>query len=223
LEVSYLNYPDKEAVRLIKELGLLTLPAYLISKDIEKDANFPRARDRFDAMGNYYIFKPQYGGISYFIDRKRIAGHLDVFLSLYDPNATVLLDTLTEFNPEVHFLITRRNNDFYSAKGIPEVEEALRCVCVKKYYPGLYWNYLNCRIKNISSSWWQDCLQGAGIDTEQIKTCAQGQEGRTLLEQNIKLTEELSVAASPTYLLENQEIFSSQQPPKKEDFRRLFK
>jgi len=220
LEVSYELYPGEKAEKLIAEAGIKTFPAFLFGKELERDPNFPDIKDKVDAAGNYYFFKPQYGGVAFFLGRKPAEGKIDVFLSLYDPSITVLLDTLEEFNPEIHFLAARSEDNLVTAQGPAEVEEMLRSVCVKKYYPAVFWNYLDCRVRHISSSWWEDCL--GDLDGGKIKACARGQEGRDLLSANIALTEELAISSSPTYLVGNQHIFSSKQPPSKEEFRKIF-
>jgi len=86
------------------------------------------------------------------------------------------------------------------------VEEALRSVCVQKYYPEIFFDYISCRAKNINSSWWEDCLGKRGAST--IKACAQSEEGRKLLKENIALGKELGIMFGPTCLTENQEISS---------------
>jgi hypothetical protein len=103
----------------------------------------------------------------------------------------------------------------------PEIEEYLRCVCVKKYYPQRFWNYLICRARNINSSWWDDCL--GGVDTQRIRNCAKGSEGRLLLKKNISLNKEVQVSLGLSYLLENRQIFSSRGVPSKEELRKIIK
>jgi len=120
---------------------------------------------------------------------------------------TTLLYYLEEFSPSIHFLAAHKGTQLVAAKGIAELEEMKRCVCVKKIYPAYFWNYLNCRVRNIESSWWEDCLDG--LETEPIRACAQGSQGTALLEENIALNEELQIFSSPTYVVNNRNIFSS--------------
>ena len=110
---------------------------------------------------------------------------------------------------------------FEAASGNLEVEEDLREVCVQKYYPEIFWDYMSCRTKNINSSWWDDCL--GKFDTDKIRSCARGTEGALLLRENISLNKELQIMFGPTYLLDNQEIFSIKGTPKKEDLKKIFK
>jgi len=221
LVTSYLDYPDTKVDKLIKDFGIKTLPAYLLGKEVEKEKGFVALRDNLERKGDFYILKPQFGGISYFLDRKKIKGRLDLFISLYDKNTAELLGVIKEFNPVIHFLALEQQDTFDAAKGNLEVDDYLRSVCVQKYYPENFWDYISCRIKFINSSWWEDCL-GKG-DAAKIKICARSEEGKSLLKENISLNKELQVMFGPAYLLENQEIFSSQGVPSKEELKKTIK
>ena len=142
-------------------------------------------------------------------------------MSLYHKDAKDLLDILKEFNPTVHFLADEEENKFNAAKGNLEVEEYLRSVCVQKYYPQFFWDYITCRAKNINSSWWEDCLGKS--ETDNIRTCARGEEGKKLLKENISLNKELEIMFGPTYLLDNQETFGFSKVPPKELLKKIIK
>jgi len=132
------------------------------------------------------------------------------------------LDMIKEFNPIVHFLAVEKAKGNFEAKdGNLEAEEYLRSVCVQKYYPANFWNYISCRGKFINTSWWQDCLNK--LDTNKISMCARGEEGKELLRRNVSLNNELQIMSGPAYLLDNQEIFGSQGVPAKEEFKKIIK
>ena len=159
--------------------------------------------------------------MSYFLGRPREKGRIDLFLSLFSPDAAELLEAIRGFKPVLHFLCVDNGGKFEAAKGTAEVEECLRSVCVQKYYPDSFWNYVTCRAKNTASSWWEDCLpQG---DYQKVMACAKGPEGAALLRENIRLNKELSVMFGPTYLRDNYEIFSSQGTPSEAEFDKIFK
>jgi len=222
LQISYLYYPSPKANKLIHTLGIKGLPAYLLAAESEKEEGFIKLKAQLDKSGDYYILSPRISGISYFTNRPRKKGQLDFFVSLYDTNATSLLLLMRQFQANIHFL-SRRNQEgkFESAKGNLEAEEYLRAVCVQKYYPEAFWDYLVCRSRNMDSAWWDDCIQGR--DTQRIKACAQSEEAKTLLSTNTALNEELGILFGPTYLSENQEIFYSQGVPTMEEFRKTIK
>jgi len=221
LVVSKLDYPGEKAEKIIKELGLKYLPVYLAGKNIEKDPAFGKLKPNFELKGGYYFLNAQTAGIGYFLGRQKFVDRLDVFLSLFNKDSGELLDTLKEFTPEVHFLVREEKDGFSAPGGKIEVEECLRAVCVRKYSPGLFYNYITCRAKNSETSWWDVCLQN--VDGSAVKICAQGNEGKVLLKENIDLNRQLEIANGPVYLIGNEEIFSSVKVPKKEEFRKILK
>jgi hypothetical protein len=121
----------------------------------------------------------------------------------------------------VHFLATENQDVFDAVNGVPEIEEDLRAVCVQKYYPKKFWDYLICRSSNIQSSYWEDCLGGENL--LKIKSCARNQEGKDLLRENISLNKQLQISTGPSYLLDNYEVFSSRSVPSKEELRKVIK
>jgi len=219
LTTSYLYYPDAKATKLINDFGIQALPVYLLGKEVRQEKGFDNLRDNLEVKGNFYLLKPQFSGFSYFLKRENIKGKLDLFISLYDKDALQLLDLTKDFNPTIHFLAVEQKDSFDTVKGISEVEEDLRSICVQKYYPETFWNYISCRAKNIDSSWWRDCLENS--DPVRIETCARGIEGKALLKENIRFNQELGIMFGPTYLLDNQEVFGFRVVPKKEDFQKL--
>jgi hypothetical protein len=221
LKVSYLYYPERNALNLIKKLDISALPVYILGKEVEKAEGFADLKPNLEAKRSFYLIKPEVGGLAYFFKRKEVRGKFDVFLSLFDKNTFELLKVIKELNPIIHFLVIKENGKFSALNGAPEVEEDLRAVCVQKYYPDIFFRYLSCRSRNINSSWWDDCLEGSDID--RVKVCARGEEGALLLEANSKINSEIKVMFGPTYLLDNKVIFSSKGVPAKEDLEKIIK
>lgn len=221
LEVSYLDSSSSKAKRIIKDFAVKGLPAYFFAQEIEKDKAFSGLKDNLDKKGDLYMIKPQLVGFSYLPGRKRVSGKLDVFISLFDYSSPAVLDVLKDKNADIHFLAIEKNGRFEAAKGNMELEEDVRSVCVKKYCPKSFYNYISCRSKNINSSWWEDCLNDC--NTDKIKTCARSEEGNALLRDNIKLNSELEIMFGPTYLLDNLEIFSTRGAPSKEELNKVIK
>lgn len=221
LIVSYLYYPGAKAEKLIKDFSITALPAYLFAKEIEKEKDFDNLKKNLSPKGEFYMLNPKVSGMSYFLERKKKPQTLDLFFSLYDKNAASLLTVTREFGPGVHFLAVKKGDGFEAANGRAEVEEYLRSVCVQKYYPEIFWDYISCRSKNADSSWWEDCFTGQ--DAQKIKACAKGNEGSGLLKKNTSLNKELEIMFGPTYLLDNQEVFSSRGVPEKEELKKILK
>ena len=221
LSVSYIYYPVKLADSFIKDFDVSGLPAYFLGKEAEKEKAFDSLKGNLKFKGDYYMVMPYFSGFSYLLNRQKVKGKLDVFLSLYDKTTAQLLDVIKEFNPEIHFLAIEETNKFDAPHGETEIEEDLRGVCVKKYYPGHFWDYISCRSKNIDSTWWEDCA--TNLDVNKIASCARGDEGKTLLRENTGLNKELHIVMGPSYLLDNQEIFGSKGVPAKEELKRIIK
>jgi hypothetical protein len=221
LVASYAYYLDPGADKLIADFDIKSLPVFLLDKDVEKEKEFDNFSENLIIKGNYYMLKPQLGGIAHYLYRDNKKGQIDLFMSLFDQHAAELLDSIQEFNPTIHFLASEQSeNTFTAAKGNLELEEYLRAVCVQKYYPESYFGYIRCRASQSNSSWWEDCLDSS-LDAGKIKSCSKG-EGKSLLRENIRLNKELGIMSGPTYLIGNQEIFSSRYPPKKEEFKKIF-
>lgn len=222
LKVSYLYYPGQKTKELMEKLSVKGLPVYLLPKDIEKEKDFPGLKELLSDKGNFYMLKPEVAGISYFPQRPKIKGRIDLFLSLYNKETAELIASIRDFQPTVHFLaIQKEDAVFEAAGGGAEVEECLRAVCVQKHYPSIFWDYLSCRANNAGSSWWEDCL--GQLDPSRVKSCARSQEGAGLLKENIALDKELAVMFGPTYLLGNQQIFSTKGTPTKKELKKILR
>jgi len=221
LTIKMLDYPGRAAQEMIKDLSLQALPAYIFPRSVEKEDNFDSLKNDLQLINDFYVFKPQASGISYFLHQKEKKGNFDLFFSLFEKDAALLLTTVKEFNPRLHFLTVEQDEGFVAKNGIPETEEYLRSACVQKYYPEKFWDYLICRSRNIRSSYWEDCL--GGVDSLRIKSCAIGKEGINLLRENTSLNKQLQIFSGPSYLLDNQQIFSSRGVPAKEELRKILK
>ena len=155
------------------------------------------------------------------MNRSKAKGKLDIFISLFDKSTAPLLSVIKDFNPNVHFLVVKEAGKLSAPRGDQEVEEDLRAVCIQKYYPERFWDYLLCRSKDINSAWWDECL--GSFDTVKVKACARGVEGVKLLEESVGLNKELQIMFGPTYLMDNQEIFATKDVPSKEDFKKILR
>ena len=152
--------------------------------------------------------------------REEIKGKLDVFVMSQCPYGTKALDAMKDvfdaFGKEnIDFTINYIANEnpdgtFNSLHGQPEVDEDIRELCAIAHYPKKYryMDYIWCRDKNIQSADWEACAEEAGMEASVIKECFEGEEGKKLLSENIKIADELGVSASPTWLANNNFKFS---------------
>jgi len=102
-----------------------------------------------------------------------------------------------------------------SMHGPGEVSEDLREICAQEHYGKdlKFMDYIWCRNKNIRDAGWESCTGGStGIDTEEIKKCSEGEEGKKLLEKSFALSKASSVSGSPTWLANNKFKFSGRDP-----------
>ncbi|MGA1868580.1 MAG: hypothetical protein ACMUJM_08520 [bacterium] len=123
---------------------------------------------------------------------------------------------------KVNFLTVRRDNDnpdvlhlqpkqekviFKSPKGMKEIQEDIRQLCINKYYPAYYYDYLSCINKKLEGSEenidWRQCLGREESDYKKIAFCTNSEEGMNMLLQDIALIEELEIYQCPTYLVNN--------------------
>jgi len=220
-EIIFIEANSTQGKKLIEELALEGLPAFVLDKDVEKNAAYLRFKDKLEAKGNYYLVKPSFIGLSYFVSRQRIPAALDLFISPLQKNSLPALEVAQNYNPQVHFLVLQDPQDktLKAPGGLKEIEEASRAVCVMKYYPQKFFAYLKCRINNPDTSWWEDCA--IGLDLEKIRSCAKSKEGEELLRENILLTNELYITSGPVFLLGNQEIFGLAAQINPEDLQKI--
>ena len=219
--IQYVYYPDPGAQKVIQDLSIQGLPAYIFGKEVDKEDNFYEVKDDFSLIKDRYLFKLEKTGMAYFLNRPVTKGSFDLFFSLFKKDALEVLAATQEMAPKLHFLVTQTPEGFVAKNGALEVEEYLRAVCVKKYYPQKFWDYLLCRAKNINSSYWDDCL---GItDISGLKSCARGPEGQELLKENTDLNKELKIMFGPTYFLNNREVFSTQGKITKQGLKKIIK
>jgi len=105
---------------------------------------------------------------------------------------------------EVYFISTDNGDGtFRSLHGQPETDENIRQTCIIEHAPDKYWDYLECLNPEYRSAGtkWEECTAEVGIDTETIRTCFEGDEGKTLLSESIQRTMEVGATGSPTILV----------------------
>ncbi len=91
--------------------------------------------------------------------------------------------------------------EYQSLHGQPEVDGDVIQLCAKKYSPPKYFDFIICQNKNgyqdLKSSV-DKCATETGIDVLSINTCFKGEEGKALLAESFKKSEEKQVQGSPT-------------------------
>jgi hypothetical protein len=149
--------------------------------------------------------------------RKEIPKLVQVFIMSQCPFGVQAVDAMKEvlenakgkIKFETHYIAEKTPTGFNSLHGQPEVDENIRHLCAKKYYraKNKWLDYIWCRDKDYRSAEWEKCAVD-GIKADVIKKCSTGDEGKKLLEEDIKIAKALQVSGSPTWLANNKFKFS---------------
>jgi 2-hydroxychromene-2-carboxylate isomerase len=151
--------------------------------------------------------------------RKETPGTLDVFVMSQCPYGVQALNAMDEVlknfkGTDLKFNVNYIANGsakagFQSLHGQGEVDEDIRELCVMKKYgkDAKYMDYVLCRNKSIRDGNWEPCATN-GIDAKAIKACAESDEGKKLLEENLATANALGIGASPTWLANGKFKFS---------------
>lgn len=150
--------------------------------------------------------------------REEINNNLQVFVMSDCPYGKKAIEALKpvidnfegDMDYEVHYIASETTDGgFNSLHGPYEADEDMVQLCVKKYSPDVWFDYIYCRstngVKNID---WKGCAEETGVDVASVETCFDGGEGANLLREDIKIAQELGIGASPTWLTNNRYQFS---------------
>jgi len=232
------DYASAEGKKLFDAIKPVNLPALIFDKTLEadKDALAAFSRGMKDAgerkvvsMGGWNAACADDGGCK--LDeckatmqcRPEVPKKLDVFVMSQCPFGVKGLDAMkevldnfekagTKIDFEVHFIGDGdAKTALKSMHGQGEVDEDIREACAIKHFGKghAYMDYVWCRNKNIKDANWQACTGGkTGIDTEAMKKCSEGDEGKQLVESSFAESKASGIAASPTWLANNRFKFS---------------
>ncbi len=140
---------------------------------------------------------------------------LDFYLMSQCPFGTQVADAIepvikklgnsVDFNM---YFIADDNGDgtFSSLHGQPEVDGDIVQLCAAKHNPDKYMDMIVCQNKNAGAipGNWEQCAKDSGLDTEKIKACFEGGEGKELMSASIKASEEVGATGSPTIYLNDE-------------------
>jgi len=108
-----------------------------------------------------------------------------------------------------------REEKYCSMHGIQELNQGVRELCVWKYQPELWWDFVlevngQCDSTDADECW-EPIAEEVGVDVEKIKTC-QEDEAMDLLEIESQLNEQFDVQGSPTVFV-NDELYTGGRTP----------
>lgn len=213
INVRDVDINSEEGAKLISELKIEALPALLFGREITEHKGFESdfKNGLFSKLegGNYYLFSPQILPPRLFFRRELKPNTLDLFVMsqcLIGINAEeVLINKAREnkFKLNIHYIINKDEKGiFHSLHGKEELREDIEQIVIQKHYPDKFFDYLLCRNKDIKDRDWQKCAEELKLDPEKIKVYAY-EEHLELLAREVKLTQELNIKSSPTFLWEN--------------------
>ncbi|MBI5533656.1 MAG: thioredoxin domain-containing protein [Deltaproteobacteria bacterium] len=230
-EVKVVDYSEPEGRKLWSSLQPGMLPVLVFDASIEADADALKAFERSTRVvgaarvaslgGDWNPVCHDPGGCARpeckddLYCHKEIAKRVEIFVMSHCHFAATrireLRDVLGNLDPslvlDVQFIGTGdAKSGFDSLHGADEVFEDLRQVCAVKHYRAAnkFLDYLACRAKNPRSADWKACTGPAfAIDAKVLQQCAEGAEGKRLLEASFKYSKAVGVSASPTFVLNN--------------------
>jgi len=232
------DYSDPEGKKLFEQIKPAQLPAVIFDGTLDADKEASAAFSRgLRQAGDYKVmgggnWNPQCadeGGCA--LDeckptlqcRPEEPNKLEVFVMSHCPfgvkGLNAMEEVLANFKKndakvdfQIHFIGSGdAASGMSSMHGPTEVEEDLREVCAIEHYgkDTKFMDYILCRNKNIKDTNWQSCTGGStGIDTDTIKKCSEGDEGKSLLEASFKYSQASGMSASPTWLVNGKYKFS---------------
>ncbi|HCF62633.1 MAG TPA: hypothetical protein DFS52_32175 [Myxococcales bacterium] len=235
--ITELDYSDEAGKKLHEEVGGGNLPILLFDEtlDADKEASqmfgrrlSPAGASKYRAFPTGGSWNPvcmSEGGCALeqckntLSCRKDAPKRLELFVMSQCPYGVRALDAMPEvlknfdnkLDFEVHFIANGTAKEgFRALHGQPEVDENIRELCAIKYYKKnfKFMDYISCRNKNIRGTDWESCTGKNGIDTKVMKKCFEGDEGKKLHEEDIKIANGLGIGASPTWIANGKHKFS---------------
>ncbi len=102
------------------------------------------------------------------------------------------------------YIVSKAGDSYSSLHGEQELNQNVRELCVYKYQPEKFWDFLkevnaDCTWENADSCW-RKPAQTVGVNINKISQCEE-QEFAALLDQEMALTEQYDVSGSPTLLI----------------------
>ncbi len=228
LKESFVDYQSEEGKRLIGKTSAQTLPIYLISSSVEKIKDLSwLGQNRIKQDGQeYFLINNSRDFVRLYLKREKKLKAMDLFVMSKCPfgieaeqviypvakkaGISLSIYYIANFSSNPNPAANQKPYMLSSLHGETEIEEDMRQLCVKKYFPQKYFGYILARNKDINNSQWEKAaIETLGRDAEAVIRKCQNEEGKTLLEKNMLFAAELRIGASPTILWENQRRFEN--------------
>ncbi|MBN2526115.1 MAG: hypothetical protein JXR76_06960 [Deltaproteobacteria bacterium] len=104
----------------------------------------------------------------------------------------------------LHYIAREEKGEWKSIHGESEITGNTIQLCAKKHATNAQWiSFLKCQVKDWSKipAGWENCAQKAKVPANAVKSCLEGDEGKTLLVDSFKYSQEKGAKGSPTIFL----------------------
>ncbi|NYZ79082.1 thioredoxin domain-containing protein [Candidatus Micrarchaeota archaeon] len=218
LSIKNVDYSSDEGKALVQQFNLTGVPAYIFNSSIVSHSGYSSLSQYLRKVGSSYLLLVQPVKLVNVVERNNTVQLFVMSWCPYGTAAEIAMNELLNAIPDLKFLglyfiaTESGNGTFTSLHGQGEVEENLRQVCVIRYYnTSTLFNYLVCVDANVanSSNMWRQCATNSKMDVAKIGNCSTGDEGKALLQDNIKLANSMSIYSSPTLIMNNNTMFNA--------------
>lgn len=212
----------------IARYGITWLPAYLFPANITEASNYKPLSQVVvkTPKGDAYMLDPQQAGATVNLKRKRIPRQVMIYYTPFEKGVMKAILNLNSLKskPEyeasgtslkIVYIPRAQVNDkgeFPPDVVIPIVEELARQQAILEISTDKFFRYLQGRLANPMSSYWEDFVSHAGLEPELVKKIATSNRLLNLLRANSAEALTLMGTANSFGLLENREIFDFRDP-----------
>ena len=228
IEFKLADISEPAARELVARLKIPRLPAYLIDSAAKKEAGYGETVGKAaveDEASKTLVLQNFAVGSTRILNRNRIKGRADLFVSRSSKNGQEALEAALEFKrtagaqaPELvlHDILLWKENGAGTADkrelaapgGLAEIEEAARGFAVKQLAPEKYEAYLLERGKRRGSSYWDSAVSAVGADPVKVRALAESPSGLILqaMYAEAELLKSLDAGGEIVFLAENCEV-----------------
>lgn len=226
IDFRVLDISEPEARDLAGKLKLTRLPAYVLDPIAKTEAGYADNVGKVvtdDTAQKKLVLKSFAVGAHRLLNRPRINGRADLFVSRMSKNGQEALETALEFEAStrsaldlvIHDALYWRDaadakppRELAAANGLAEIQEAAIAMAVRKIAPEKLNAYFLERGKQRGALFWDVPLKNLGIDAVKVRELAEKPSGEILkaLEAEANLLKSIESGGEITLLAENCEL-----------------
>ncbi|MDP8254700.1 MAG: hypothetical protein P9M14_03040 [Candidatus Alcyoniella australis] len=233
LKINEIRSDTPEGERLIQSYGIVYLPAFMFEKKVEQTKPFEMLtqEDVLEKKQDHYLLKAERVGANVNIDRPAVPGRVVIYYMPYSQRVPlVLLDTIDliqRMNVEMGdnfvfspYALLDENGQPVSELSPAELEEIKRQLMILEHHPDRFLAYLKDRCHNMVRTYWEEYVAGVGLNPDEIKKLAEGEDGDRALKQVSQDAAQLGVGGDFSVFVNNREFI---QVKDKEEFGAIIK